>query len=108
MSIHTSNKDSSYDIANKRCAGTKRIYKAYFYDGSGIYVNINLDPEIIERLRITPEIELTEEIVTTTKGAGILILPMHSKNKSTGSGYQANPADDSEDSGLDYQHEHDF
>jgi hypothetical protein len=30
------------------------------------------------------------------------------KNRIAGSGYQANPADGSEDSGLDYQHEYDF
>ena len=109
MIIHTSNKDSNYDIANKRCAGTKRIYKAYFYDGSGIYANINLDPEIVGKLKLTTEDSFDQEIVKTSDGRqGILLTRQRTvniiaKNTAAGSGYQA----DSSESFTDYQN-HDF
>ena len=101
MSIHTSNKDSNYDITNKRYAGTKKIYKAYFYDGPGIYANINLDPEIVGKLKLTNEDSFDQEIVKTSDGRqGILLTRQRTvniiaKNTAAGSGYQANPADDS-------------
>ena len=74
MSIHTSNKGSNYDITNKRCAGTTKVYKAYFYDGSGIYANINLDPEIVGKLRLTTDDLFDQTIVITSDGRrGILL-----------------------------------
>ncbi|HZD35441.1 MAG TPA: hypothetical protein VE130_09575 [Nitrososphaeraceae archaeon] len=49
--------------ANKRTAAAKRTYKPYFYDGSGVYVNINLDPEIVGKLRLTRDDLFSQEIV---------------------------------------------
>ncbi|MGC1133756.1 MAG: hypothetical protein WA941_13100 [Nitrososphaeraceae archaeon] len=48
----------------KPYAVAKKVYKPYSYDGSGRYANINLDPEIIEKLNITDSDEFTQHIVS--------------------------------------------
>jgi hypothetical protein len=59
---------------------------------------VPIDPTLARRFNITENIWAHQ--FATKKGIHIIF----TKNKAAGSGYQANPADDSEDSGLDYQH----
>ena len=74
MVPQTSSNDTFTSEANKRiAAAVSKSYKPYFYDSSGNYASINLDPEIIRQLSITSDTELTQEIVTTPEGKAILL-----------------------------------
>jgi hypothetical protein len=57
------------------------------------YAFTPINPEIIAKLHLTSEDRATQEIVTTPKGPGILILPKRSKNMVTGNHHEANNQD---------------
>ena len=57
MAVQTSDKDTSYGIANKS------IVRVHFCDSQQRYGFINIDPAIIDKLHITSETILTQEVV---------------------------------------------
>lgn len=74
MSSQTSNTDTDNEIADKRCAAKRRSQRLYFYAGMKNYAHINIDSEIIEKLQLTEEDEIAEDIITTSDGRlGILL-----------------------------------
>lgn len=61
MASHTSSKDTSYYIADKRYAATEGK-SLNFYDANK-YAFISIDPEIVGKLRLTRDDLFSQEIV---------------------------------------------
>jgi hypothetical protein len=51
----------------------KPIFRVHFWDEEGKLGFINLNPGYIQQLQITSETILTEEIISTPNGPGILL-----------------------------------
>ncbi|MGH9986942.1 MAG: hypothetical protein ACRD8W_23605 [Nitrososphaeraceae archaeon] len=65
MASQTSNKDTSYDISNKRYATDNEITEAKplnFYDADR-YAFVSIDPVIVGKLKLTREDLFEQEIV---------------------------------------------
>ena len=103
MASQTSS-NNTFTSEVKKGLGT--VETSFFFYANDKHAFAYIDTNIIAKLQLTRRDKATQEIVTTPQGLGILILPKRSKNKTAGSDYQANPADDSADSSPNYHHEH--
>jgi hypothetical protein len=100
MVSHTSSTNTFTSETNK---GLGTVETSFFFYANDKHAIAYIDSDIIAKLQLSRRDKATQEIVTTPQGLGILILPKRSKNRTTGSGYHTNPADDSADSLPNYQ-----
>ena len=77
-----SHNDVNGTLATEGNKGLGTIETSFFFYGNDKHAFAYIDAEIIAKLHLTGRDKVTQKIVTTAEGPGILILPKRSKDSS--------------------------